>query len=86
MILDTSHDRTDEPGSRYTGAVYLAHTGIPVWIGDAPAIAHNNVIVIDGALVITGSFKFTRSADSRNAENVLVLQGPEVAGWFGDNW
>jgi phosphatidylserine/phosphatidylglycerophosphate/cardiolipin synthase-like enzyme len=31
------------------------------------------VIIIDKQKVITGSFNFTRSADSRNAENVIII-------------
>ena len=42
-------------------------------IDDRVAIAHNKVLVIDGKHVITGSFNFTRAAQSRNAENVLVV-------------
>lgn len=57
-----------------------------VWIDDGPAIAHNKVIIIDGRTVITGTFNFTKSADERNAENVVVLGSPEVASWFAANW
>lgn len=85
-ILDKTQDRTGDPRGRYSSAVFLAHAGIPVWIDEAPAIAHNKVIVIDGATVITGSFNFTKAADTRNAENVVVLQSAEVAGWFTGNW
>ena len=35
------------------------------------AIAHNKVIVVDGQMVITGSFNFTRAAEEDNAENLL---------------
>lgn len=85
-ILDKTQDRTTSARSHYTGATYLANAGIPVWIDDAPAIAHNKVIVLDATTVITGSFNFTKSADNRNAENVVVLDSPEVAGWFSQNW
>ena len=43
-------------------------------------------LVIEGRRVINGSFNFTRSADTRNAENVVLLDSPEVAGWFAANW
>src|SRR5271165_3316088 len=85
-ILDKSQDRQDDPRGRYSPAVYLAHAGIHVLIDDEPAIAHNKVIVLDGRTVITGSFNFTASADTRNAENVVILDSPDVAGWFLANW
>ena len=38
------------------------------------AIAHNKVILIDGGTVITGSFNFSKAAEERNAENLLVIR------------
>jgi len=80
-ILDKSQ-RTE----RYSGADYLAHHGVEVLIDAAHAIAHNKVMVIDGGTVITGSFNFTRAAQERNAENLLVLADPEVAARYLANW
>lgn len=50
------------------------------------AIAHNKVMVIDDAIVITGSFNFTNSAATRNAENVLVLRSKELAQQYKADW
>lgn len=69
-ILDKSQDPLDIPRSRYTGATYLANAGVPVWIDDTFSIAHNKIIVLDDRIVITGSFNFTKLADTHNAENV----------------
>jgi phosphatidylserine/phosphatidylglycerophosphate/cardiolipin synthase-like enzyme len=33
------------------------------------------VILIDRSLILTGSFNFTKSAEERNAENLLIIQG-----------
>lgn len=85
-VLDKSQDRRDDPRGHYSSAVYLVHAGVLVWIDDQLAIAHNKVVVIDGHLVITGSFNFTRSADSRNAENVVMIDSGDVARWFMANW
>jgi phosphatidylserine/phosphatidylglycerophosphate/cardiolipin synthase-like enzyme len=49
-------------------------------------IAHNKVMVIDHDLTITGSYNFTRSAERRNAENLLVISSRPVAAWFEENW
>lgn len=50
------------------------------------AIAHNKVMVIDQRIVVTGSFNFTNSADTRNAENLLVLESPALAARYHANW
>lgn len=81
VILDKSQ-RTE----RYSGADFIAHAGIPVVIDEQPAIAHSKVMVIDSAVVITGSFNFTSSAESRNVENLLVLRSVELATVYTANW
>jgi phosphatidylserine/phosphatidylglycerophosphate/cardiolipin synthase-like enzyme len=57
----------------------LGRAGARVWIDAAHAAAHDKVIIVDGghprAVVITGSYNFTSSAGSRNAENVVVISG-----------
>ncbi|MGN6389033.1 MAG: phospholipase D family protein [Burkholderiaceae bacterium] len=69
----------------------LVKAGIPVWREDGYENAHDKVMVIDAALpravVITGSYNFTWTAQHRNAENVLVARGnPELAARFHANW
>ncbi len=69
----------------------LVEEGIPVWLETRYATAHNKVIVIDApgeqAVVITGSYNFTWSAQARNAENLLILRGnPALARRYLDNW
>ena len=53
-VLDASNG-TD----RYTAADFLANQGIRTLLDGEHNIAHNKVIVIDRAVVITGSFNFT---------------------------
>jgi phosphatidylserine/phosphatidylglycerophosphate/cardiolipin synthase-like enzyme len=43
---------------------------------------HHKVIVIDGEIVITGSYNFSRNAQEFNDENVLVLHNAVVASQF----
>jgi phosphatidylserine/phosphatidylglycerophosphate/cardiolipin synthase-like enzyme len=80
-ILDKSQRR-----ERYTSATFLANSAIPTYIDDAHAIAHNKVMVIDAATVITGSFNFTRAAEERNAENLLILHSKDLARLYTENW
>jgi phosphatidylserine/phosphatidylglycerophosphate/cardiolipin synthase-like enzyme len=83
IVLDKSQ-RTE----RYTSATFLHNHQVPVWIDAEHAIAHNKIILIDGgARILTGSFNFTKSAEERNAENLLIIEGqPELAAKYAANF
>jgi hypothetical protein len=74
-VLDKSNE-TD----KYSAATFLNNAGIQPLIDDKHAIAHAKVMVIDSATIITGSFNFTKAAEEKNAENLLVIKdAPELA-------
>lgn len=50
------------------------------------AIMHNKFVIVDGVTVETGSFNFTAAAESKNTENVLVLQDPAAAQRYSKEW
>ncbi len=78
IILDKGQD-----AARYTAA----RAGLKnISFDRKHAIAHNKVMVIDEAVVITGSFNFTAAAQNSNAENLLVIPSPELAMVYKDNW
>jgi phosphatidylserine/phosphatidylglycerophosphate/cardiolipin synthase-like enzyme len=60
--------------------------GIPTFIDAEHAIAHNKIMIIDKETVITGSFNFTKAAQEKNAENLLILKSKELAKQHIDNW
>ena len=43
-------------------------------------------MIIDGETVITGSFNFSKAAEERNAENLLIIRDRELAGRYTANW
>jgi phosphatidylserine/phosphatidylglycerophosphate/cardiolipin synthase-like enzyme len=53
---------------------YLLGNGVPTRINRHYAIMHNKFMVIDGKILELGSFNYTKSAEERNAENVLVIR------------
>lgn len=57
----------------------LARAGAHVYLDAAARASHNKIVILDGdraeAAVVTGSYNFTRSAQTRNAENVVVISG-----------
>ena len=81
VILDKSQ-RTE----KYSEADFIAHAGIRTLIDAKHAIAHNKIMVIDGDTVITGSFNFTKAAEERNAENLLVIEHSVLVKQYTDNW
>jgi phosphatidylserine/phosphatidylglycerophosphate/cardiolipin synthase-like enzyme len=81
VVLDSSQ-RTE----KYSSADFIRNAGITCLIDDAHAIAHNKVVVIDGQTVITGSFNFTKAAEEKNAENLLIIHDPALAAKYTTNW
>jgi phosphatidylserine/phosphatidylglycerophosphate/cardiolipin synthase-like enzyme len=81
IILDKSQRR-----EKYSAADFTAHMGIPTYIDSVNGIAHNKIMVIDQETVITGSFNFTKAAEERNAENLLIIKSRELAKEYLDNW
>jgi phosphatidylserine/phosphatidylglycerophosphate/cardiolipin synthase-like enzyme len=81
VILDKSQ-RTE----KYSEADLLVNLGIPVRIDAKHAIAHNKIIIVDGAVVVTGSFNFTKNAEENNAENLLVIRDATLAEQYAANW
>ena len=69
VVLDSSQ-RT----AQYSSATFFHNQGIPVLIDSKHAIAHNKIILIDDSAIITGSFNFSKAAEQRNAENLLVIE------------
>ena len=81
VILDRS-----QMTYKYSSADFLVNSGIPTRIDAAHAIAHNKVMVIDNEVVITGSFNFTKAAEEKNAENLLVVHNKRLAAQYSENW
>ncbi|MBX9621585.1 MAG: hypothetical protein K2X28_06125 [Alphaproteobacteria bacterium] len=44
------------------------------------------IIILDNRWVLTGSFNFTRAANSKNAENLLLINDPSLAQIYKKNW
>lgn len=81
IILDRSNR-----SQKYSSYTFFKNSGVPVFIDSAHAIAHNKIIIIDGETVMTGSFNFTKAAQEKNAENLLVIKSPELSKEYINNW
>ena len=81
VILD--RQASEDPNSEVKN---LLKYGVLVWLDSEHPIAHNKIIIIDRKIVLTGSFNFTKQAETGNAENVLVINHPELAARYAENW
>ena len=82
IILDKS-----QVSQKYSSSTFFANQGFELRIDVKHAIYHDKVMIIDGKTVITGSFNFTKAAETRNAENLLVLRdNPELAKLYAQDW
>jgi len=81
IILDKSNK-----SAKYSAGDFTAHMGVATYIDSQHAIAHNKIMIIDKEIVITGSFNFSKAAEEKNAENLLILKNKELAEIYIDNW
>ncbi len=56
--------------------------GLPVRQDGNGSFLHDKVIIIDNSIVVTGSLNFSSSADEDNEENVVIVDNPEVASLY----
>jgi phosphatidylserine/phosphatidylglycerophosphate/cardiolipin synthase-like enzyme len=56
--------------------------GLDVRLDGNPGNMHHKVIVIDEAIVVTGSYNFSANAENRNDENLLVIHNPQIAAQY----
>ena len=69
----------------------LFEAGIPIRLETQYENAHNKIMIFDHdtakAVVVTGSYNFTYSAQKRNAENVVVIRNaPAIVARYVNNW
>ncbi len=81
VLLDQKSDHTN----RYVIDL-LNNAQVSMRLDGKHAIAHNKVILIDENIVITGSFNFTNSAETRNAENFLILKSTVLTKRYKEEW
>jgi phosphatidylserine/phosphatidylglycerophosphate/cardiolipin synthase-like enzyme len=76
----------DDAGDNSPDLKAFRDAGGKHWIDKKHAIMHNKVMVIDQSVLVTGSFNFTRNVEERNAENLLIIRHPVLAGKYLENW
>ncbi len=81
VLVDRSQKKEKD-----TTAFVLGKAEILIYIDSDHVVANNNVMIIDGDVVITGSFNFTKEAEEKNAENMLIIRSSKVAALYLKNF
>ena len=72
----------EDRGATEGALVPLYCAKLPVEVDGNKYTMHHKVIIIDGQTVITGSFNFTKAADTENDDNVIVIHSAAVAALY----
>lgn len=56
--------------------------GVDVRLDGGPEVMNHKIIIIDGKIVVFGSYDFTNRAENDNDENVLIIHNEQVAQKF----
>ncbi len=68
-----------EAGSEYD---LFRAAGLDVRLDGNQGLLHHKVMIIDGQIVVTGSYNFSASAENTNDENVIVIYSPDIAAQY----
>ena len=81
IVLDQSQET-----QTYSKSRYLIKRGFEVKYHTGPGLMHNKFAVIDGKVLITGSFNWTPTADQKNEENLLIITDKELIKKYTDRF
>lgn len=66
--------------SRHSEYVKMEQIGMLVKIDESPGTMHHKVIIIDEKTVVTGSYNFSKNAETNNSENLLIIKNNKNIG------
>jgi len=74
-VLDAGQAAGNQGGEYST----LRAAGIDVRLDGEEGSMHNKVLIIDGEIVVTGSYNFSANAEENNDENTLIIHDEDLA-------
>jgi len=79
---------TDDDQSASTGSdiVTMKKAGIPIKMDSTPYHMHNKFAVIDGVLLLNGSYNWTTTANTKNNENMIVTNNKKLVSAFSNQF
>ena len=61
---------------------FFKQAGLDVYLDGNEGQMHHKTMIVDGNIVITGSYNFSRSAETRNDENLVVFHNQKIADFY----
>jgi len=82
--LDIKGVMDEEQVASNTGTEYdpFKQAGLDVRIDGNDGQMHHKVFIVDGRIVVMGSYNFSRSAEERNDENIIIIYHEKIAEFF----
>jgi phosphatidylserine/phosphatidylglycerophosphate/cardiolipin synthase-like enzyme len=68
--------------TEYSECRTLLAAGADIRLDGNPRTFHHKVVIIDGAVVVMGSFNYSTNATTANDENLLIIHNPEIAALY----
>jgi phosphatidylserine/phosphatidylglycerophosphate/cardiolipin synthase-like enzyme len=81
VILDSRTRKFSSSKARF-----LASKGMMVYVDAKHAAMHSKFMILDDFHVVVGSYNYTASANTKNAENILILSDRQLASSYTKNW
>jgi len=79
-------DKSQNTYQKYSRYKYLKANNLDVKLDKNKFKLHSKTIIIDEKIVVTGSYNFTKKANSKNAENSIVIFNKDIAKKYTDNF
>jgi phosphatidylserine/phosphatidylglycerophosphate/cardiolipin synthase-like enzyme len=79
MRIITDNEKATDLGS---DIAEIERAGIPLRIDRTPFHMHHKFAIVDGSLLLNGSFNWTRSASANNQENFVITGDPRLVASF----
>ena len=77
IIIDDQY--ADSSGSDYE---LLLQNGIDIRNDDRNGLMHHKVMIIDGEVIVVGSYNWSVSAENSNDENVMILRSRIISDYY----
>ncbi len=77
-VMDTEQIKSNI-GTEYD---LFKQAGLDIRPDGNAGLMHHKILIIDEEIVVTGSYNFTNSAETRNDENLVIIYDPQVAEYF----
>ncbi len=81
-VFDQSQYESNQ-GTEYD---YFKKAGYDVRLDGVPGLLHSKVFIIDGQVVITGSYNFSYNAERVNDENLLIIHSPDLGAVYQEEF